>query len=428
MTELSQPHEVEAPGSELEQRPADNGDLPQARNASAGRRARGIARSTAAATLIVVGVLCLVLAPLAIWGRNLVLNTDRYVATLKPVASNAGVQNAVIKAVDDQVGAHLDVKSLITGVLPPKAAQALASPLQSAATGLVNTVATRFVRSDAFPTVWVAVNRAAHQQIDYILTGTQPSNAAVKVNSEGKIILDLAPIVAKVKADLVSAGLGVAANVPVVGATIEIADVKGLNQARSAVRLLNRLANWLPWIGLVLVAGGIACARKRRRTLVWAAAGLVTGMIVIGIGLLIGRSIYLDRIPPDKLPRDTAQYLFDTIVRYLRLGIRLALLAGLLIMLGAWLSGSSRPAVATRRAVASGPKAIGRRLSASWVGPLVARHAMAIRVGVVAVGLIVLILWDSPSLTIVIVLAVIAAVLLVVVEMVRMAAVHSRPA
>jgi LPXTG-motif cell wall-anchored protein len=428
MSDLSHPRDTEAPRAELAQGRADNVDLHQARDASPGGKAGRIARSTAAAILIVIGVLCLVLAPLAIWGRNLVLNTDRYVATLKPVASNAGVQDAVIKAVDDQVAAHLDVKALVTGVLPPRAAQALAGPLQSAAEGLVNTVATRFVRSDAFPTLWVAVNRTAHQQIDYVLTGTQPSNAAVKVNDQGKIILDLAPIVEKVKADLVSSGLAVAANVPVVGATIEIADVHGLNQARKAVRLLNRLANWLPWIGLVLIAGGIATARKRRRALMRAAAGLVAGMIVIGIGLLIGRSIYLDRIPPDKLPRDTAQFLFDTIVRYLRLGIRLVLLAALLIVLGAWLSGPSRRAVATRRAAASAPRAIGETLADNRVGALVARNAMAIRIGIVTVGLIVLVLWDNPSLATIIVLAVIAVILLLVVEMVRMAAVRSRPA
>jgi hypothetical protein len=53
---------------------------------------------------------------------------------------------------------------------------------------------------------------------------------------------------------------------------------------------------------------------------------------------------------------------------------------------------------------------------------------MAIRIGIVTVGLIVQVLWDNPSLATIIVLAVIAVILLLVVEMMRVAAVHSRPA
>ena len=421
MSEPPEQPDLPALQSELEELRARNAELQQVQEASLARRVGRIARSAAAVILIVVGVLCLVVAPLTIWGRNLVLNTDRYVQTMQPVAGNAGVQDAVIKAVDNQVDAYLDVKSLLIDVLPPRAAQALAGPLQSAATGLVNTVTTRFVRSDTFQTLWDAVNRAAHQQIDYVLTGTQPADAAVKVNDQGKITLDLSQVVDKVKGQLVAAGLTVAAKVPAVGATIEIADIHGVDQARKAVRRLNSLANWLPWIGLVLVAGGIATARKRRRALLWSAAGLGAGMIVIGIGLLIGRNIYLDRIPPDKLPRDTAQFLFDTIVRYLRLGIRLVLLAALLIVLGAWLSGSSRPAVAIRHAVATAPKSLTHTLATSRVGPLVAHYRTAISVGIIALALIILVLWDNPSLATIIVLAVIAVILLVAVELVRAA-------
>ncbi len=149
-------------------------------------------------------------------------------------------------------------------------------------------------------------------------------------------------------------------------------------------------------------------------------------MIVIGIGLLIGRNIYLDAIPPEKLPRDTAQFLFDTVVRFLRLGIRLILLLALLVVLGAWLSGPSRPAVAVRHAVRSAPRAFERWLGASRVGPLVVAHTTAIRVGIVSLALIVLVLWDNPSLATVIVLAVIAAVLLLIVEGTRAVATRSR--
>ena len=391
------------------------------RDMSTARRVGRVARSTAAVVLIVLGVLCLTVMPVAIWARNLVLNTDRYVETMKPIAANAGVQNVVISAVDRRVDENLDVKALLADVLPPRA-QVLAGPLQSAAEGLVNTVTTRFVRSDAFQTLWVEINRAAHQQINYVLTGKQPADAAVQLNNRGQVVLDLSTVVDNVKTRLVAAGLTVASKVPAVGTTIEIAQVKGIQSARKATRALNTIANWLPWIGLALVAGGIATARRRRRALVWSAAGVGIGMVVIGIGLLIGRNIYLDAVPPDKLPGDTAQFLFDTLVRFLRLGIRLILLLALLVMLGAWLTGPSRPAVAVRHAVRSAPRGFVRWLGASRVGPLVATHTTAIRVGIVSLALIVLILWDNPSLATVIVLAVIAVLLLVIVEGARAAA------
>jgi hypothetical protein len=424
MSESAEPPDAESLQREVTELRGRNAELEAIQQASPAQRAGRIARSSAAVILIVVGVLCLVVAPLAIWGRNLVLNTDRYVATLKPVASDPGVQDVIVNAIDKQVTTHIDVKSYISDVLPPRAAQALAGPLQGAVAGLVNTVATRFVQSDAFKTLWVEVNRAAHQQIKYVLTGSRPTNAAVSTKGD-KIYLDLSVVVDKVKAQLVAAGLAVASKVPAVGATIEIAELKGVDQARKATRALNTIADWLPWIGLGLVAGGIATARKRRRALMSAALGVGVGMIVIGIGLLIGRHIYLDKVPTDQLPRSTAQFLFDTVVRFLRLGIRLVLVVALLVAIGAWVSGPSRAAVATRRAVSSIPPALGRRLRTGPVGPFVARYAMALRIGVIALGFIILVLLDNVSVATIVTLAVIVLVLLLLIELLRASARHA---
>ncbi len=254
MTGPAQQPDSDGLQSELSELRARNLELQRERDMSTARRVGRVARSTAAVVLIVLGVLCLTVMPVAIWGRNLVLNTDRSVDTMKPIAANTGVQDAVISAVDRRVDENLDVKALLADVLPPRA-QVLASPLQSAAEGLVNTVTTKFVRSDAFQTLWVAINRAAHQQIDYLLTGKQPADAAVQVNNQGRVLLDLSTVVDNVKAKLVAAGLTVASKVPAVGTTIEIAQVKGIEKARKATRALNTIANWLPWIGLALVAG-----------------------------------------------------------------------------------------------------------------------------------------------------------------------------
>jgi LPXTG-motif cell wall-anchored protein len=373
-----------------------------------------------------LSVICLVLTPVVVWGRNLLLNTDRYVQTMEPLASNPGVQNTVIAAVDAQFQGRLDLKSVLDPVLPPRAAQVLVPPLQSAADSLVNTVTTRFVQSDAFKTLWKTVNQVAHTQVTYLLTGQQPKNAAVRVASNGDLTLDLSAVVQQVKARLVDAGLTVAAKVPVVGSTIKVGNVAGLQHARSLTNLLNKVANWLPWVGLVLLVGGVLLSRRKRRALVASLLGVVIGLVLVGVGLLIGRGIYLNKITSPTLTRDTAQYIFDTVVRYLRLGIRLLALLALIVAFGVWVSGPGEVATRFRGFVVRGPRELGSRLNAGPVGPFVDRYATALRVAVIAVLGVILLLIDSPTLVTFIILAVICVILLLIIEMLRASAHRAR--
>jgi LPXTG-motif cell wall-anchored protein len=393
---------------------------------SAGNRAAGIARSAGISIILILSVICLVLTPVVIWGRNLLLNTDRYVQTVEPLASNPGVQNTVIAAVDAQFQGRLDLKSVLDPVLPPRAAQVLVPPLESAADSLVNTVTTRFVQSDAFKTVWQTVNRAAHTQINYLLTGKSPQNAAVRVASNGDVTLDLSRVVEQVKTRLVDAGLTVASKVPVVGSTIKVGNVAGLQHAQSLTNFLNKVANWLPWVGVVLLAGGVLLSRRKRRALVASLLGVVIGLVLVGIGILIGRGIYLNKVTTPNLTRDTAQYIFDTVVRYLRLGIRLLALLALLVAFGVWVSGPGEVATRFRTFVVRWPREAGSRLNAGPVGPFVDRYATALRVLVIAVLGVILLLFDSPSLATVIVLAVICVILLLIIEMLRASAHRAR--
>ena len=175
--------------------------------------------------------------------------------TVDPLASNPGVQNTVIAAVDAQFQGHIDLKSVLDPVLPPRAAQVLVPPLQSAADALVNTVTTKFVQSDAFKKAWQTANRVAHTQINYLLTGKAPKNAALRVASNGDVTLDLSKVVEQVKTRLVDAGLTVAANVPVVGSTITVGNVAGLQHARS-------LTNFSEQGGELAAVGGCGAAGR----------------------------------------------------------------------------------------------------------------------------------------------------------------------
>src|SRR5206468_7646878 len=63
--------------------------------AAAGRVARQRWRAVVATLLIVVACVLAPLSVVAVWARNQVTNTDRYVRTVTPLANDPSIQNAI---------------------------------------------------------------------------------------------------------------------------------------------------------------------------------------------------------------------------------------------------------------------------------------------------------------------------------------------
>ena len=129
-------------------------------------------------------------------------------------------------------------------------------------------------------------------------------------------------------------------------------NVKDISRARSAFNLLNTLGDWLPVIALVLLGIGVYVAKDHRRALIGAGLGVAAGMLLLALGLAVFRSIYLDGVPASVLPHDAAAVLYDTIVRFLRAGLRSVLVLGLVVAAGASVTGQSATAVRTRQSLA----------------------------------------------------------------------------
>jgi hypothetical protein len=89
---------------------------------------------------------------------------------------------------------------------------------------------------------------------------------------------------------------------------------------------------WLPVVAIVLLVTGVYVAADHRRAL--AGAGLAASMVLPALGLAVFRSVYLDSVPATVLPHAAAAVLYDTIVRFLRLGLRIILVL-VLALLGA---------------------------------------------------------------------------------------------
>jgi hypothetical protein len=402
--------DVAALEAELERLRRRNAELESELESPTAVRVRRFGRSFAVVVLTIIGALCLTLSVPAIWARNQVLNTDRYVATMEPLASNADVQASIEAAVNRQITANLDIGAFVEQALPAEA-QRLKAPIESAVSGLITTVVHRVVTSDAFAQLWTAANRAAHTQLVGVLTGEEAGKAVTV--SDGSVLLNIGPLVEAVKTRLVAAGLTIAQNIPTVGATIEIAQVQGVERAQQVVRWLDTVATWLPWIGLLCLVGAVALARgRRRRAVLWAALSTAIGLVLLRLGLVLVREVYLDQMPTDVMTPQASAYVFDTVTRFLRDGIRLVFIVALVVAALAVLLGRRAALATAGRSVAGASRRGWDAVSRGPVGAGVAEHAPIVAGSVVAVGALVLVLWENPTGLVVLVTAIIVALLL----------------
>jgi len=179
----------------------------------------------------------------------------------------------------------------------------------------------------------------------------------------------------------------------------------------------------LPLLVLVLLAAGVYVARSHRRALIGAALGLSASMLLLGIALTIARSIYLNSVPQSTLPSDAAAALYDTLIRFIRQGLRVILVVGLVIAVAAFFVGPSAAAVRSRRAVTSGIDWVRTRgehagVRTGPVGEWTGAHKTILRVAAVALVGVIFVFWGQPSVAVVIWLVVLLLVLLGLIELI----------
>jgi hypothetical protein len=397
--------------------------------AAAGRVARQRWRAVVASLLIVVACVLAPLSVVAVWARNQVTNTDRYVRTVTPLANDPSIQNAIADQITAQVFTYIDIKGLTTQTLAALARQglspqladqldALAVPIANGVQSFTRTEVGKVVQSDAFTSAWIEANRLAHDELVKALTGE--GGGAVTVEND-TVSINLAAFIQTVKQQLTAAGFTLAARIPEVNASFVLFQSADITRVRAGFNLLNTLGVWLPVIVLVLIALGVYVAKDHRRALVGAGLGVAAGMLVLALGLAVFRSIYLNGVPADVLPHDAAAVLYDTVVRFLRAGLRTVLVLALVVAGGAFLTGQSATAVRTREGLAG---ALGRLrgsaeqagLRTGPVGTWVYTNKRALRIGAVAVAGLALAFWSRPTGKVVVLLAVLLLVALAIIE------------
>jgi hypothetical protein len=377
-----------------------------------------------------VGCLLAPLSVIAVWTANQVSDTSRYVANIEPLIHEPSIQRALTDKITNEIEVRLKVQALATQAaaaltqrgLPRVGAllNTFSGSLASAVNGFIHSQVAKIVASPQVARLWVQVNETVHAQLVKALSGQGGSAITV---SNGQVVLSLGPFIDIVKSDLAARGLTLVNKIPAINPTLALFSAKYLVKAQTGYRLLNDLKIVLPILTLVLIGLGVYVARGHRRALIGAGLGFAASMLVLGLGLAIFRGIYLNSVPPRVLPADAAAVLYDTLVRFIKDGLRLLLVVGLIVAAGAFFTGPSVTAVRTRGAFASGlgwVRASGERagLRTGPVGRWTYAHRRALRVAAVIIAALVFVFWGQPTWQVALGIAIVLLAVLALVELI----------
>ena len=337
--------------------------------------------------LIVLACLLAVLSVVAAYARNELLNTDTFVATVAPLAKDPAIQTVVATRVSDAVVAKADIEQRVKEALPPRAGF-LAAPIATGVKTLSYQLTLKLVQSHQFQTLWDQAVRRSHAEVDTLLTGGSQGGLSA---ANGQVTVNLGTVETEVKKRLAARGLTFVDKVPnYSGAPVVLFQSKELLKLQRAVRLLNKLVVVLPVLSLLAFAGAVALARDRRRGLVRASGGLAISMALLLLVANVARNQYLATLLPGQV-KAARTAVINAVDAPLLTSVRWVLALAVVVLVVALLAGSThvRAWVSSRQRppwMTSGP-----------VHDTVAAHRRGFQWGVLALGILVLVLWSSPT-------------------------------
>ncbi|MEU9250602.1 hypothetical protein AB0D66_01965 [Streptomyces sp. NPDC048270] len=271
-------------------------------------------RTILSAVLIALVALLVPASAVAYWADRDLGNADRYTAAMSPLAADPAVQGVVVTQASRALAGQID-----------------AGPFQSGVDALLGEALRSFAGTEAYRTAWDAANRAAHAAFLQALT-TGHGDA---------VTIDLAPVVAQVKEELVADGVPFADRIPVTHLSVKVMEYDNLGALRKGFRMLQIAGVWLPVLTVVLAAAAIAVAVRRRRAVAATGLGLAVGAALLWIAVDVCRRITLDDLPAD-IDRQAAGAVYDALTAFLRTTAWVVLAVGLAAALGGWLTGRLR--------------------------------------------------------------------------------------
>jgi hypothetical protein len=348
--------------------------------ASASQDASGAARTVKRRRLLVWGLIVLaaivvLVASLTVWVKRQALDTDAWTKASSSLLQDDQVREALAVYIVDQLYANVDVKGELEDDLPPNT-KGLAGPIAGALRAPAQRAVDRFLERPRVQQAWEELNRAAHQRLLAVLEGQPRPNVST---ANGEVTLDLRSFLVDA-GDEVGIGERLDATLPADAGQVTILRSDQLGTAQDAVKAVKALS----WVFGIVAFGlwGLALwlAAGWRRV---ALRGIGASLLLLGLLLLIVRQVagnyVVEALTMPGTVRDAGHSVWLLSTTLLAQIGWAGVLYGVAVLVGTWLAGPSRYAVAARTRLAP---ALRDRLGVAWA---------------VVAGAFLLLVWWGPT-------------------------------
>jgi hypothetical protein len=270
---------------------------------SAGRTHVGL-RRWLVGILVVLAVLGVLVTSVTLWAHGFLLNTDKWVETVAPIAKDPQVTHDLSVYLAQQGVDAIDVQQRAESALPSQF-DPLAAPIGTAIEGWLQTFLQKnleeFLNSETAYNLWVGVNRVAHEQV---VNALRNEPGALDINN-GEARLNLLPLLSKALIQVqqrapqllpnpipeispetppaeanaqLSQALGV--QLPADLGQVTLLKSQDLETAQRAVRIFDAIVVLLVILTIALIVASVWLSLKRRRTLIELGIGVALALII----------------------------------------------------------------------------------------------------------------------------------------------------
>ena len=324
--------------------------------------------------LVVLACVLLIVGALTVWAKRQLLDTNNWETTSSQLLENQQIRDAIAVYLVDQLHSRVDVPAVLEKDLPPRA-KPLAAPLAAALQNFSLRATEALLARPAVQRLWREANRAAHSQFLKVIEGGDHLQT-----SNGEVVLDLSPILAKLGQS--SVGARVVAKLPPEAGRIVIMKSDQLKAAQTGVRVVKALSIVLTLIVFALFALAVWLAPNRRHLVLGVGVGaILSGLLILAARRYLGTYVVdaLAKNAPDIKPPAHAAWSIGThLLRNIGVNV---VIYGIAILLAGLLAGPSRIAHTLRR----------------WIAPTLVHHPLVVYGLVVLAFLLVVLLGPTDA-------------------------------